>query len=85
MLFLSPGDFPVALILSTHSILDDFDPRMKLKEVKEVRCHLQQREDTDTECDSEQTSLHVLIRDHLFILDSTETLQELVSFGHLMS
>ena len=74
LLFLNPGEFTVTLILSTLFILDDFDPRMKCIEVEEVRCHLQQREDTDTECDSEQTSMHVLIRDHLFILGSTETL-----------
>ena len=74
LLLLSPDNFTVALILITLSILDDFDPRMELKEVEEIRCHLQQREDTDTECDSEETSVHVLIRDHLFILGSTETL-----------
>ena len=74
MLFLSPGEFPVALILSTLSILDDFDPRMKLKDVEEIRGHLEQRKDTDTKCDSEQTSVHVLIRDHLFFLGSTKTL-----------
>ena len=36
LLFLNPGEFTVALILSTLFILDDFDPRMELKEVEEI-------------------------------------------------